>query len=445
VALDWSFGGLFVLARGQEATKTAGPAAYETPFRLQLSLDVSETYDDNVYLSGVDARYLPASYTVPRGSVAALAGLSSFVTTVSPRIAVDLAPLFGNQHIVQAFSLAYAPDFLIYHQRHSEDYDAHRFPIAIKGGSGAFSFSAVSNLAFIDGSSMGPTFPGALLNSYATITLRMRRKQIDDLATVALQYDNQRWFVRPTASLLYYGMMSALLNVVGYQNYISRYDVNGGIDLGYRLDPSLAVTLGYRDGHQYQQQLSFSRYSSPSDYQQVLLGVEGRPWPWLQVKIEGGPDFRDYPSDTPTHITPVNDKRSVYYYGDASLSAAISADDRLVFRYKGFQWVSQLGSIPYYDSVYDLIYHRSLGQRWGFDVEGSVLSADYTSGNLVSSRRDDLEYNASATLGYALNAHASADLAYVFDAGRNDQAGVVYPQTRAFDRHLISVKTAIKF
>jgi hypothetical protein len=60
-------------------------------------------------------------------------------------------------------------------------------------------------------------------------------------------------------------MMTKLLDVTGYQNYVDRYDVNGGADFGYRVEPQLAVTLGYRYGHQYQEQLSFSPFSSPSN------------------------------------------------------------------------------------------------------------------------------------------------------------------------------------
>src|SRR5271166_1413276 len=201
IVIDWLPGAFYAAAEGQEVTKTAGPTSFQLPSWLELSLGVTENYDDNLYLSGVNPQYLPASYTVPPGSVAALKGLSSFVTTVSPKIAVDFAPLLGNQNILQEFSLAYAPDFAFYHQEPIESYDAHSFPITVKGKWDSLSFSAVSNLTFIDGSRVGPTYPGALLNAYAPIPPRGRRKQINDQAAVVFQYDYDRWFVRPTASL----------------------------------------------------------------------------------------------------------------------------------------------------------------------------------------------------------------------------------------------------
>ena len=132
------------------------------------------------------------------------------------------------------------------------------------------------------------------MNAYATCAPREHREQFNDRGTVAFQYDCDKWFVRPTASLLYYDMMTKKIDVTGYQNYASRYDINGGPDFGYRVEPQMAVTLGYRYGHQYQEQFGFSPYSSPSDYQRVLVGIEGKPWKWLEMKLQGGPDFRSY-------------------------------------------------------------------------------------------------------------------------------------------------------
>jgi len=430
----------------QGFTKTANPPAWKKPSWLaDLSLDVKESYDDNIYLSGVDGKYLPPSYTVPPGSVAALKDQSSFVTTVSPKIGVDFAPLLGNQNTLQVFSLTYAPDFGFYHNEPTENYEAHRFPITVKGDRDSFSFSLDNRLSFIDGSREGPTYPGGLLNAYATCAPRERREQLNDQGTVFFQYDHDKWFVRPTASLLFYDMMTELRNVTGYQNYVDRYDVNGGADFGYHVEQQLAVTLGYRYGHQYQEQLSFSPYSSSSDYQRVLAGIEGKPWKWLQVKLQGGPDFRSYPPDTATHITPVSDKHPVYYYGEASLIATLTTKDTLELRYRQFQWVSQLGNIPYFDSMYELSYRRKLSDRLTLDLGGSVLSSDYTSGNLPSSQRDDYQYTVSAGLGYSFNAHVSAKLTYTFNAGRNAQDGVVAPQTREFDQNVISIAALFTF
>ena len=428
------------------AAVASGPAAWQKPAWLaDLSVGVKEGYDDNVFLSGVSSQYLPPVYTVPPGSVAALENRWSWVTTISPKVGVNFVPLLEKQTLLQTLSLAYTPDFVIYHDQTSESYDAHRFSAAIKGKTDALSFGLDDTFTYIDGNRMAPTYPGGYVTAFSTAADRERREQLQDRATVVAQYNWNQWFIRPTASLLYYDLMTEQLNVTGYQNYVDRYDVNGGPDFGYKINPQLAVTLGYRYGYQYQQQFSFSPYSSSSDYQRVLLGVEGKPWKWLDIKIQGGPDFRDYQGDSAGHITPVNNLDMVTYYGEALVVATLTPKDTVTFKYKQWQWVSSTGKVPYFDSTYDLSYHRKLTDKLGWDLGGRLLTANYNSGNLPACKRDDWQYTVSTALGYAFNTHISVSLAYALDLGRNAQDGIPNPQTRDFDRQLVSLAALFKF
>jgi hypothetical protein len=411
----------------------------------EASLTGKESYDDNVFLAGASPKYLPATYSVPAGSVAALENQSSWVTTISPKLAADFSPLLGKQSPFSAISLSYAPDLVTYHEQSSEDYDAHRAMAAVKAKWEAFSISADDTFTFVDGSSTGPTYPGAFFNANYAGTVRERREQIQDKANVTLQYDWQRLFIRPTAALCLYDLMTDLYNVTGYQNYSSRYDVNGGADLGYRVQPQVALTLGYRYGHQYQQQFSFAPYSSPSDYQRILVGMEGKPWKWLNVKILGGPDFRQYPGNTATHITPVNDLNPVKFYGEALLVATLTPKDAVTFKFKEWQWVSSIGKVPYLESTYDLSYHRKLTDKLGLDLGGRILSADYTGGNLSNSHRNDLDYLINAGLGYAFTPHFSVNLGYTLELGRNAVDDLPNEQEREFNRNLISLGAGVKF
>ena len=439
-------GGWLSNAHGYVPATGLVPASAEKPAWLaDLSLGVKESYDDNLFLSGVDPKYLPASYTVPPGSVAALENRGTWVTTVSPKVGINFMPLLGNQTAIQTLSIACAPDFVVYHDAPSESYDAHRFAAAVKYGADSFTFSLDDSLIYIDGNNVAPTYPAGLMNAYSTVAPRERREQIQDRTMVEFQYDWNRWFIRPTASLLDYDMMTEQFNVTGYQNYESRYDVNGGPDLGYKINASLAMTLGYRYGHQYQEQFSFSPYSSSSDYQRVLLVMEGKPWNWLAVKIQGGPDFRSYQADSASHITPVNDHHPITYYGEASLTATLTPKDGVTFKYKQWQWVSSIGKVPYFDSTYDLSYHRKLTDKLGWDLGGKILSSDYRSGNLANCYRDDSEYSISTGLAYAFNDHCNVSLTYSFDMGQNDLDDITNPDTRAFDRQLVSIGAALKF
>ena len=428
------------------AVETTATNSFQRPAWLtEASVGVKESYDDNIFLSGVDT---PPAYKVPPGSVAALKDLSSWITTVSPKVDVNFAPLLGDQKTLQVLSLAYAPDFVTYHDQDSENYNAQRFSTALKARTDSFSISADDSFAFVDGSDMGPVYPGGLYNAFATVAARERREQILDKANITMQFNSDEWFFRPVASLLYYDLLTEKLNPakwLGYQNYADRYDVNGGGDVGYKMTSQLAVTVGWRYGHQQEEQYSFSPYSSPNDYQRVLFGLEGSPWRWLDVKIQGGPDFRSYAGDTATHTTPVNDLNPVKYYGEALLTAKFTAADTLTFKYKQWQWLSSTGKVPYFDSTYDLSYHRKLTSKLGLDLGGRILSWDYTSGNLPTCRRNDLQYTTTAGLGYAINSHISVTAACTFDWGRNNQDGIVNPQSREFEHQLFSLATQCKF
>ena len=406
----------------------------------ELSAGVKEGYDDSVFLSSVDPKYYSSGYAVPAGSVAALRDRSSAVTTVSPKVAVNFMPFLGEQTPLKTLTLAYAPDFIWYHDQPSENYNAHRLSAAVKAGTDNWSFSLTEAFTYVDGDKYGPTYPGGYINAWNIVPPRERRKQIQDRATVAIQYDWNRWFIRPTSSLLYYGLMTEQMNAPGYMNYVTRFDVNGGADVGFKITPGLAATVGYRYGHQYQEQLSFSPYDSSDNYQRVLAGLEGRPWHWLDFRIQGGPDFRSYGA-----AAPVNNPNLVTYYSEASATATITTKDAVIFKYKLWQWISSIGKTPYFEGTYELTYHRRLTDKLGLDLGGRLITADYTSGNLAACQRDDGQYTVTAGLAYALNSHASLNLTSTTDLGRNFQAGVANPDTREYNQQLVSAGMLLKF
>jgi hypothetical protein len=429
------------------AAETTNTNSFQRPAWLtEASVGVKESYDNNVFLSGANV-----PNTVPAGFVAAVKDRSSWITTASPKVDVNFAPLLGDEKTLQVLSLAYAPDFVTFHDQDSESYNAQKFSTALKAGTDSVSVSADNNFTYVDGSDIAPVYPGGFLSAFSTVADRDRREQIQDKANFAAQFNLGNWFIRPTAALLYCDWMTEKLNPApattptGYQNYADRYDVNGGADAGYKITSSLAVTLGYRCGHQEQEQFTFSPYSSPNDYQRVLLGLEGSPWKWLDVKIQGGPDFRNYEGDSATHTTPVNDLNPVKYYGEALLTAKFTSADSLTFKYKQWQWLSTLGKVPYFDSTYDLSYHRKLTSKLGVDLGARLLTWDFTSGNLSTCNRKDLQYTASAGLGYMINSHLSVNATYAFDWGRNGEDDIAEPENREFNHQLISLGAQCKF
>jgi hypothetical protein len=415
------------------ASGSDSPATPASPWKpawlTDASLTIKETYADNVFMSDVN---LPAG-------VASLNDKSSFITTVSPKLGFNFARALDASGNLELLSFAYTPDFVMYHSLPSENYDAHRVSLAAEGKTGDFSYSLENAFTYVDASRVAPTYPQNQFNAWATISAYPRREQLQDRPKLTLQYDWDQWFIRPGASLAYYGMMTKIQDVEGYQNYCTRYDVNGGVDFGYKFLPDMAATLGYRYGSQGQEKYSFEAYNSPSDYQRVLLGVEGKPFPWLNMQLLGGPDFRSYGP-----IAPVNDLHLVTYYGEAALAATVTPEDTLTFKYKQFQFVSCLGVKPYFDSSYGLSYSRKITDRLSLDAGARLLEADYTVGNLASCQRDDLDYVLSAGLHYSFCAHFAADLGYSASLGRNAQDNIVNPQNRDFNSQEVSLGVQFK-
>jgi len=357
----------------------AAPTTFQKPAWLtDLSLGVKESYEDNVFESGLAPSQAGAPAT-PAGSVWALKNVTSFITTVSPRVGVDFAPLLGDRKTLQALTLTYTPDFVIYHDASSESYNAQRAATAVKWNNEDFSFNLTEAFTYIDGSKYGPTYPGDLLSAFATAADRERREQIQDRANVSFQYDQEKWYVRPTSTLLYYNLDTAQYFFPGYQNYVNRYDVNGGLDFGYKIEPKFALTLGYRYGHQDQGEFKFAQeYSavaiaaahSPNDYQRVLVGFDGKPLSWLSASFQIGPDFRNFQSSAP-----IDNKNPVTYYGEGSLIATVTSKDTIAFKYKQWEWVSSTGLVPYYDSTFDLTYARKVTDALSLSVGGRALGA----------------------------------------------------------------------
>jgi hypothetical protein len=235
----------------------------------------------------------------------------------------------------------------------------------------------------------------------------------------------------------------------GYQNYSDRYDVNGGLDLGYKIIPDLAATLGYRYGHQYQQQYSWSKYSASSDYQRLLFGTEGKPLKWLKLQMQLGPDFRAYEGNSPTHTTALNNLNPVVFYGEANISAEITRLDTLVFQFKQFRWVSSCGLIPYTDSLYQLTYTRKLTDKLTFTGDTRAMESNYTSANTANGKRNDWMFALNGGLRYTFNAHFSMDVSYTANFGVNgyyDLPPAQQPDTkREFVQQIISVGGQLKF
>jgi len=404
------------------------------------SVTLKETYDGNVFLSGVNPQFYaqPALPAVP-GSAVAHKNESAAVTTAGFRATLNLLPATGT-NTLSLFTLAYAPEFDVYEGVPSETHYDHRLLGSLKGQSGPWSFGLEENFLYVDGSRVGPTYPGGYVTAFNVGAPRERRQQIQDRATATVRYDADHWFGRSGLNLTLYDLQTELRTNTGYVNYCSRYDFRGSVDAGYKVTPQTALTLGTQIGRQEQQPYSFKVNESSSMYYRILGGLEGHPLSWLTVKCQAGPDLRVYDA-----AAAVNARHKVTYYDEISAAARLSDADTLTLEGRQFQWVSSLGVVPYFDTSAALNWHHAFGKTVGTDLGLKFMSADYRSGDLVTCRRVDTETCLTAGVSYAVNRHLTVALNGEFDLGLNDISGVTNPTTRNFHRTLVSLGATWKF
>jgi hypothetical protein len=393
---------------------------------------------------------------------------SSWVDVVSLKLGFNLASLVSaGPGTIQTFSLIYQPDKVTFDQASSENFTAHRVNAVLKGKSGDLSFSANEAFLYNDGSKLGPTYALNQLstaagdqndkyrNSLAHAPARERRNQFQDRYTASLQYDSKYIFVRVVSALNYINMNTYLFNSSlaphkGYQDYLDRYDMYGGADLGIRLAPDWALTLGYRDGYQFQQQyaaaINSDQHESSNHYQRLLFGLEGK-LDWLTVKLSAGPDFRDFNPNTP-----ISDLHTTRFYGEAAVAANLAAGQTLTFSYRDYIFVSSTGLVPYEEYSYSLIYHWNATRRLGVDLGAKLFEHNYTLGNDLAgsapSLRLDFDDEVQGGVTYAVTPHLSASVAYAFDDGRNGLDGLAAkyaPAYRNFEEGVYSMELQYRF
>jgi len=233
-------------------TNSSGSTA---PWLTDLSLTGKESYDDNVLV--VSGLGMPEQ--------------SSWVSDITFRLGLDVAPLLNSGPVLSSATFAYQVERADYQSLSSENFTAHRFNDVFKGKLGNLSYSLDNAFLYVDGNKFAETYAlnqlsGAAAsqgdkyrNNYTHSVPRERRNQYQDRYTAQARWDlaNGLLFLRPYSNLTYYNLNTYLFNTskapyLGYQDYIDRWDINGGADLGVNVASNFALTVGYRDGYQHQ-------------------------------------------------------------------------------------------------------------------------------------------------------------------------------------------------
>jgi len=403
----------------------------------EISVTVKEGYDSDVFLNNNYNNY---------------SNKGSWFTSVTPKVELNFVPFLGldkGDDTVKTFTASYAPEFVIYHGQESEDYTAHRVGTKFNGSVDDFSYGLDNGFTYIQGRGdslvfSAPYSSAGEMNAYGVAAFRERRDQFQDRLKLFVRKDIGDFFLRPVVNGLYYDMHVKQDYSPGtYLNFPDRYDANTGLDLGYKVTKDYDIYLGYRYGHQFEGALNNSIDFS-CDYQRVLLGMEGKPFKWLTLNLEIGPDFRNYggaaQSDTGTigglPNSDFDGMNKTVPYIDGSATFAITSVDSLILKGKQWEWVSSTGCAAYVDRDFSVTYQRKILDELTGHVGLRYQEAKYDSPYFG----DDIPYSVSTGFQYKLDDHWTFGADYSYSWCNNDV--IESPRTgREYDDHLVTMST----
>lgn len=403
---------------------TGGAMDITSNLTFKADLTLKETYDSNVYLQ--DAAPDP---TVAN---AAPAFHESFVTSVTPRLALDWKPM-------QEFNCAvsYAPEVVNYHSAASESHVAHRTALTFSGQVHAVTWEQFNTFTYIDGSREGLTFGirenGVLVGAPAIggIPLRDRRAAVVYRNGFRVFHPHGNWFFRPVAWSYIHDFQTAPRALPGYQNYVDRNDFTVGMDIGYKLFKEAYFLVGYRFGFQEEPDLPV-HYSN--DYHRFVMGLEGKITDWLKIMGVIGPDYRDF-----DHATPVGfDDHHIRMYYDATVVITPTKLDTITLLARKYEQPAFGAPSVYLDITWEGTWKHAFTKQISASAGFRAYGGDW----LAPVLREDWIYTPSAALSYVYNQHLGGELSYSYDWVHS-----AIPNTtgREFTRHLLSLSVKYSF
>lgn len=387
---------------------------------FNASVRAKEGYDDNVYLQ--DVKPDPA---VPN-AVPARQGSLFTILTPKLRLAYHPASRFRAD-------ISYGPDIAFYHSTRSEDYTAHRATLTLAGDSEDFRWEQWDTLNYIDGNRVNPTFGQTFgVPVMGGLAIRDRHAALIYRGGFNLTYPIGRWFLRPVAGAYIHDFLTDQQssptdmngNRIGtYENYVDRWEVWGGLDLGHEIFAKTKLFAGYRYGHQEQGRFLAKRGLFSNDYQRFLLGVEGDPASWLKLALRAGPDLRRWPATTPAGF----DRNEVFGYVDASVTLLPTKSDTVALRMTRFLQTAFTSESVYEDIKYDLSWRHKLTEKC---TVGAGLCLQIGDWRPPVNRRDWI-YTPTVMLNYNFNPHLGLEASWSYNWAQShvpDLDGIEYHQ-----------------
>ena len=397
----------------------------ETNLLLKADLTLKETFDSNVYLQ--DLEPLPTVTNAVRPFV------ESFITSVTPRLALDWKPRteFG-------LVASYAPEIATFHAAPHESYVAHRAALTFAGQVNIVQWEQFNTLTVIDGTKEGLTFgtPGGS-PAIGGIPIRDRRPAIVYRNGFRAYHPHGDWFFRPVAWSYVHDFQTETRSrkvFPYYQNYVDRDDFTVGLDVGYKAFKTAYLIVGYRFGFQNEPPLPGEDIHYSNDYNRFVAGFEGKVTSWMKVVGVVGADHRDFAHHTPVGF---HDHHTKLYY-DASIVFTPTKQDTVTVLLRQYEQPAFGAPSAYEDITWEISCKHQFNSRWtasgGFRAYGGSWLAPVV--------RDDWIYTPSATLACTVDKHWSGELGYTYDWA---ESGVPNTSGREFTRHLGSISLKYAF
>lgn len=388
---------------GQTPIESAAPAK-RRQWRAVANITASESFDSNVFLQDVTS----------------LAHRQSFVTSVAPLVGAEWSP--GPEVLVAA---SYSPEIVRYHSEATENHNDHRGNLNFAGRLGEASYEVLNSVTWIDGGKTGPTFTGpGCAPSIGGISIRDRRAAVNLKESFKLQYPIGDWFVRPVSSWYLNDYKTDRSAAAGYINYADRADMNGGVDVGYKVLEKLWLVAGYRYGHQDQEAILGNPVEYSNDYQRPLLGAEGNPLPWLKFSLLAGPELRRFGSNVATGFERTQD----HLFVDFTTTLTLGKDDVVKLSANRYTRPAYTGRNQLQEFICDATWSHTFSAAWSGSLGFTSYLADY-----APVARNDGIYTPTVGLTYQFNKHLSAEVRYSYDATVSE---VPDTEGREYTRHL---------
>ena len=384
-----------------------------------LSVRLSESYDSNVMQQDEGAQ----------------AGQESFVTSVLPVVGGKLK---GQGETPYSVRLEYAPDFTFFHDLSRESYLRHiglfDFDVKHKG----FSADAQVRAQYTDGTTDPPVWgsvaAGDQVPSLGVTEVRGRRRNMYFASAFCAHQQVGKLDIRGVFDARIWDFMTEDTFVPGLviQNYYDRTDINGGVDLGIKLNPKVEPYVGYRIGHQDQEfRADAPAYSYANNYDRFLVGLRTTPADWLSMKGEIGPSLHFFDAST---LPPGTRTQQNYLYFLASATVRLATNTTFKVAAGQHLLPASAGNGVFQNLTASGALEHQFSPKWRGCVRFGFTDYDFD----ATFTRWDQRFIPEVNLQYAFNRHFSASAGYSYTWTAN-LVDVPNGSKRGYTRHIVGV------